>query len=927
MKSTPVKIAAGLVAFAGLTAVAIFAHLRSSFGWHILGSTCALGALSLLLWQVGAAYPFLHGSVTVRGRQLELDPLGRRLWPALLVIVVAVAVLAPLLLGQMPLSHDHSVHLYKAWHFWDEMLLDGRLRGWSSYWFFGYPAEELYPIGPDIWVALFRLITLGLLSWEATYGLAFVGVFAFAAYAMYAFGRQHFGHAAGVVAGLLWIVDRGDYREGGWAYTVDWAVWVQILAMAFALLALGRLQTVLEHGRARDHAICGLLFGAALLSHQMNVMLLGLAIPLLLLSRWLCGDRRLGAEVAATAAPLAIGLAIASFWLVPMLARSGWTTSIGDLWRPFSTNVRGLIDGTTFGNVIPLAVFLGLVGAAVGTAMRRAVPIFLMLLAAAFLLLSSKTAFDELSLMAISQSFSKIQYQRLVIPAKACCYLLAGFAVAELVRRVAAWSAQRREQQQTAPGWWRRVVLVALVAALVAPFVRPALTVVHRSYLRSIGGLMLKKDVYYWDDYQKFLKWSAKKRAGSKEFYRISYELDRHNHLMMGAPAFNNTPYYKVGYTPAKLFKHVTETIEYKLYRALSVRYVVSMGPVHRPNFVEEARFGSISVARFKAYRPQRYTISGPGKVEVKEFSEERIHLRLSGATSATRVKVHVANYPRWRARLNGEDLAVTEAPAFGTTYPMLMEVKPGRNGDLVFEYVMRGVDWLGTLATLAGLALVALLLTAGRRPRMVQPLQQRLAPAARLISRLAGWAVLVCVLAVAGFITYRVSGGAASGMAGNSLSRQLQRARVTQAGRPCSERKSTPYGMGWSCSSRSWNYVGHTTNKFNGAFLPCIWAHPVDDGPLVITFPGVTMGSAIVGNHGLADGAVDSFAAGAPVTLEVEVGGKLLEKLVRTNSKGWTGFRVPTAGFAGKQADITFTVTTTSAGGRHYCFDARIKR
>jgi uncharacterized membrane protein len=71
------------------------------------------------------------------------------------------------------------VHLYKAWHFWDEMLLHGRLRGWSSYWFFGYPAEELYPIGPDLWVALSRAATLGLLSWEATYGLAFVGVFAF----------------------------------------------------------------------------------------------------------------------------------------------------------------------------------------------------------------------------------------------------------------------------------------------------------------------------------------------------------------------------------------------------------------------------------------------------------------------------------------------------------------------------------------------------------------------------------------------------------------------------------------------------------------------------------------------------------------------------------------------------------------------------
>ncbi len=158
-------------------------------------------------------------------------------------------------------------------------------------------------------------------------------------------------------------------------------------------------------------------------------------------------------------------------------------------------------------------------------------------------------------------------------------------------------------------------------------------------------------------------------------------------------------------------------------------------------------------------------------------------------------------------------------------------------------------------------------------------------------------------------------------------LAKMLHTAKVTQAGRACSERKNTPYGMGWACTARSWNYVGHTTNKFNGAFLPCIWAHPVDAGPLVVTFPRVTLGSAILGNHGIADGAVDSFAGGAPVTLVIKVNGKPLETLVRSNAKGWVGFRVSTSEHRGKQADVSFTISTTSAGGRHYCFDARIKR
>ncbi len=928
MANSYTKYAGGVAAFVALTAVAVAAQLKAGLAWHTLGSACALGAVSLLLWQAARVYPFMGGTISLRGHKLDLAETGRGLWPALLVIGVAVGVVAPLLTGQMPLSHDHPVHLYKAWHFWDEMLLTGRLRGWSSFWFFGYPAEELYPIGPDIWVACFRLITLGLLSWEATYGLAFVGVFAFAAYAVYAFGKRHFGATAGVVAGVLWVLDMGDYREGGWSYTVDWAVWVQILAMAFLLLALARLEDVLNRGRARDHAICGLLFGAALLSHQMNVMLLGLGIPLLLLSRWLCGQGRLGKDVATAAAPLAIGAAIASFWLLPMLARSGWTTSIGDLWRPLSTTVRGLVDGTTFANVVPVAVFLGVVGAALGVAMRRSVPIFLLLLSLVLLLLSSKTAFDELSLMAISKAFSKIQYQRLVIPAKAGFFLLAGFAVGELVRRVQAWRAERlqAEPEDGTRSLWRGVALAAMVLLVVAPFVRPALNVMHRSYLRTIGGLVLKKSVYYWDDYQAFLKWSAAKRAESKSFYRISYELDRHNHLMMGAPTFNSTPYYKVGYTPAKLFKHVTETTEADLYKALSIRYVVTLGQPSRTDLVDEARFGSVWVSRFTGYRPERYTLSGPGRVSVQEFSEERIQLKLSGTGPNSKLKVHVANYPRWRAQLNGETVPVREAPAYGTTYPMLMEVKAG-DGELVFEYVMRWPDWLGTLCSLAGLALVGLLLAARRRPSLVEPLHRRLAPAGRLAARYSGYAVLVCLLGVFGFIAYRVTGGKASGMADNSLAKMLHTAKVTQAGRACSERKNTPYGMGWACTARSWNYVGHTTNKFNGAFLPCIWAHPVDAGPLVVTFPRVTLGSAILGNHGIADGAVDSFAGGAPVTLVIKVDGKPLETLVRSNAKGWVGFRVSTSEHRGKQADVSFTISTTSAGGRHYCFDARIKR
>ena len=210
------------VALIVLSTLATLCHLSAIFAWQLLGSFLGLLALALIAGLMLRACPFVKGRMTLgQGPPRELELSARRAIPPLLVIAISMAVLAPLLLGQMPLSHDHPVHLYKAWHFWDEMLLSGRLRGWSSYWFFGYPAEELYPIGPDIWVALFRVGTLGLFSWDTTYGLAFVGVFALAAYAMYSFGKRYFTAGAGFIAAMLWIFDRGDYREGGWSYTVD----------------------------------------------------------------------------------------------------------------------------------------------------------------------------------------------------------------------------------------------------------------------------------------------------------------------------------------------------------------------------------------------------------------------------------------------------------------------------------------------------------------------------------------------------------------------------------------------------------------------------------------------------------------------------------------------------------------------------------
>ena len=268
MNST-LRLTLKVVVVLALAGAAVVGHRSETVALHFVGSFCGLLGLALLVSTLLRRY---HAA-----DETAWSGHVRRYLPPLLVVGVAMAVLAPLLTGQMPLSHDHPVHLYKAWHFWEEMLLDGRLRGWSSYWFFGYPAEELYPIGPDIWVALFRLVTLGLVSWETTYGLAFVGcVRARRPTRSTASGRRYFG--AHGRCGRRGALDPGLRR----------------LPRGRLVLhrGLGRLGPDPRHGlraagpgpAARTRSTAGsrgttpsaaLLFAAALLSHPMNVIVFG----------------------------------------------------------------------------------------------------------------------------------------------------------------------------------------------------------------------------------------------------------------------------------------------------------------------------------------------------------------------------------------------------------------------------------------------------------------------------------------------------------------------------------------------------------------------------------------------------------------------------------------------------------------------------
>lgn len=301
----------------------------------------------------------------------------------------------------------------------------------------------------------------------------------------------------------------------------------------------------------------------------------------------------------------------------------------------------------------------------------------------------------------------------MLLVAKPFWFTLAGHAVASIAK--AAPAPPERGPRPVLP----LVAGVFLSAVLGAPLLRPVVVYVYETQIDKTVNH--RGDTPLWNDMQQFFAWSLAERQSTGDFYRIAYQLPPHDHIFTIAPIFNHTPLYKIGYTPAQLFRSIPMSSEPDLLEVLSVKYLVSDHELAEPSLVLDRRFGQLVVYRFMRYHARHpFTLLGGGEAELVRFDPELIQIKLHGTTPGTRLKVHVSAYPRWEARLNGRHVPISPATAYGMEYPFLMEVPVG-DGDLVFRYERRAVDWAGI--AISWLALLAFALCAfGRVEPVVWP-------------------------------------------------------------------------------------------------------------------------------------------------------------------------------------------------------------
>lgn len=595
-------------------------------------------------------------------------------WDALLVVALAAWILAPVPF-EIPRSQDHTVHLARAWMI-GQNLAGGHVAGWSSVWFFGFPAGELYPVLGDLAVSALRGLSLWTLPWARCYALAFWLGYVAAALAIARSARAlGLGPWPGVVAAALFLLDPGEPREGGYRFTVFFGVWLHPLAVAWTWCALAELHAWIADATPAPRRLLlpAARLAGAMLAHPITLPLLAiLAVP------WIALRPRAQRMRAAVVLGAAGGLAFAAaaWFVLPMAAHRAWMGNFGALHLELATMFDGLLDGRWTANMSPVAGWT--ITAGVAWACWRGGFARIAAVASLILwLLASREAFWIPRLDALSPGFGALQYQRFLLCAKPGL-LLCGAAVITAATQ-AVWT--RRAALRTRPA------LVVAAVGCVAWIGALTHGVVANAREHEVGAAQLTRGAdaeaaaRFEADWEDYGAWARAEWAARDGFYRFAYETaSRHGHGLADAPVITGAPAFKIGSTPGETFVHRVESSRPAVLDRLRVRYLVTVtGTKGR----EVARFGNLRVLE----RPVRAEVArvvggGAATIVLDDPDGEGVVLDVVDATPGARLEFAIAGHPRWELLHDGVPVPWVEVPVVGDRPPATQEER--RAGALV---------------------------------------------------------------------------------------------------------------------------------------------------------------------------------------------------------------------------------------------------
>jgi hypothetical protein len=365
-------------------------------------------------------------------------------WANLAVVVgvtaVALSQLHPslLLANTTTAGGDTGAHVALPAFLKSNLLNHGQLTGWDPGWYDGFPLYTFYFPLPGVLTVIINAVV--------PYNVAFKLVTVLGTLTLpvcaWAFGRmaglRDPGPGCLAAATLPFLFEPSFSIYGGNILSTMAGEFSYSLSLSVALLFLGVVALGLRTGRYR--ALAAVLFAVTLLCHLIPAIFAGVgAVVLLLLDadvrrgiragrRGRLARRRWSGRLVWSVVAGAVGVGLTAFWLVPFAADQSYTTNMG--W----TNVEGfphlLFPGSA--RWVLAAALVGLVAMVVR---RNRVALFLALMA----------GFSAAVVCLDPQG--KLYNVRFLPLWFLCLYLLAGYALAEVVGGVARWNRRRRLDQ------------------------------------------------------------------------------------------------------------------------------------------------------------------------------------------------------------------------------------------------------------------------------------------------------------------------------------------------------------------------------------------------------------------------------------------------------------------------------------------------
>jgi len=859
-----------------------------------------------------------------------------------------------LLWGVRPISHDHTVHFFKAWQLHEHFLSQGRLHGFSHRWFAGYPVNYLYPIGTDLFVDAVHTLGCGALSLERAYGVAFWLFHVLTGYAGYRLGRMLAGQHVGFLSGFLLLTDLSEFRFGGFAYTIEFGVWPQALSLVFALLAVVRIPAIYHDRALRPVGIFALWMGLAIITHPIELIFLGILLLAAVLAGLFSPYVRTARGTAQLLFAYALSIAVSAVWLLPFLQLGKLTTPMGVWWTTTYELGKGLVHLNAFPGTLGYVLAFGMVGCALLLRSGQFTPMFTAFVALLVPALCNSTFIDELHLSALVGSFSKVQWLRMATMVKPFWFAMASYGVFACLRRghsavtehISAADARISGEHVRPRSLLREVVFAIVIAQLTLPFVVPA---AQAFYTSNIAKTLHTQEERARDtDREKLLRWLQTELpawSASDSFYRVGVSTG-HNHDLLDIGAFIDRPIYKRGFTPAENFIYKVNTDDPAVLRAVNLRYMIAKRPLPAADFTRVARFGIYQVFEFKHWQPQPFVITaGAGDVRITRFDAHEIRLIAQPGAHGT-LRLNVSNFPRWHAYRNDQPVrmwssALPEAPV--STGFMTVELAPG---EYRFVFELSALDQASWLITLLGTALAGLLVISGRLrsgfPRLSSAIvvvgesfEHLYVPRFRWLRRSFALVSMVGGLCFIIYCAERTPKLALEHLNGVVVRRvyvdfleQLSSARVFVSNSNRAQR-CPRIGDRFVCRGEDGNldadkYVASAPVEIEEYRMArCIRARPEAHARLDIEFPQVPRGEAIVGYFGN-DYEGRLLRLKRPVDFRIALDGQpVYEKATESDNKmHWFQVPVPKSN---SPVTVRFSVSATDVYRRYFCFYAQM--